>query len=143
NLALDAVVDGNDVKFGPVEPIVSFSPDPPGLIPYRALTRSDRRNEVHADEPRPIARFLPKESEIKMAGRLVRDHRIRHASGADQACQRAGIEAAQADDAARLEPFVQVPGGAIARRLRYRGVKHNTSGAEGCRHVEGFDVLLV
>ena len=42
--------------------------------------------------------------EVEAAGRLVRDHRVRHALLADERGQRAGVDAGKPDDAAALEP---------------------------------------
>ena len=76
------------------------------------------RHEVHADEARPLPRFLLQRVEIELAVGRVRDHGVGHALGADQAGQRAGVDAGEADDAARLEPVVEMARGAVVRRMR-------------------------
>ena len=78
-----------------------------------------------------------------LPGRLVRDHRVRHALDADEARERAGVDAGEPDDAARLQPLVEVAGRAVVRRSADRGVQHDAARARGRRHVHGLDVVLV
>ena len=102
DVALDAVVDRDHVEFRLVLPAVALAPLPRRLVPGEALARGHHRHQVHADEARPRARLLLQRVEVELAGRLVRDHGVRHALLADQRGERAGVDAGQADDAARL-----------------------------------------
>ena len=65
----------------------------------------------------------------------MRNHRIRHALGADQRGQRPGVDAGQADDAARLQPLVEVIGD---RRAQDHATRAGRRG-----HVHRLDVFLV
>ena len=82
-------------------------------------------------------------SRSKRPGRLVRDHRIGHALAADQARERTGVDAAETDDAAPLEPLLEVELRAVARRRADRGLQDDPARARRRRHVDGLDVLLV
>ena len=143
DVALDAVVDGDDVELAVVLPPVALAPLPRRLVPGEALARRHHRHQVHADQARPCARFLLERVEVELARRLVRDHRVRHALDADEAGERAGVDAGEPDDAARLEPLVEMAGGAVVRRRGDRGVQHHAARARRRRHVDGLDVLLV
>jgi hypothetical protein len=71
------------------------------------------------------------------------DHRIRHALGADQRGESAGVDAGQADDAARLQPLVEMLGGAVVRGIGDRGAQDHAACARRCRHVHRLDVFIV
>ena len=75
---------------------VALAPVPRRLVPGEALAGRDHRHQVHADQARPCLRLALERVEVEAAGRLVRDHRVRHAVLADQRGQRAGVDAAQA-----------------------------------------------
>ena len=60
-----------------------------------------------------------------------------------QAGERAGVDAGEPDDAARLEPVVEVAGRAVIRGLGDRGVQNHAARAGRGRHVHGLDVVLV
>ena len=73
----------------------------------------------------------------------MRDHRIGHALDADQRGQRAGVDAAKPDDAARLEPVVETFGGAVVRRRGDGALQDHPARARRRRHVDGLDVFFV
>ena len=143
NVALDAVVDGHHVELRAVLPAVALVPLPRRLVPGEALSRRHHRHEIHAVEARPCARFLLERFEVEPARRLVRDHGVRHAVDANAAGERAGVDAGETDDAARLEPLVEVARRAVVRRLGDGGVQHHAARARRRRHVHGLDVVLV
>ena len=58
-----------------------------------------------------------KRVEIEFAVGRMGDHGIGHALVADIGGQRAGIDAVEADDAARLQPLVEMAGGAVVRGI--------------------------
>ena len=73
----------------------------------------------------------------------MRDHGVGHALVADQRGQRARIDAGETDDAARLQPFVEVLRRAIIRRRGDGRVQDDAARARRRRHVDGFDVVFV
>src|SRR6185295_9083774 len=79
-------------------------PHPRRLVPGEALARGHHRHQVHPDQTRPFACFFLQCSEIELAVAGVRDHRVRHSLGPNEAGQRTGIDAGQPDHAPRLEP---------------------------------------
>ncbi len=101
------------------------------------------RHQVHADQAGPGRRFFLERGKIEFAVGRVRDHGIGHALDADQRGQRAGVDAAKPDDAARLQPVVEVAGGAVVRRRRDGAVQDDAARARRRRHVDGLDVVLV
>ena len=118
NVALDAVVDGDHVEIRTCLAAEALPPHPRRLVPGKALPRGHHRYQVHADQAGPGRGFFLQRGEIEFAVARVRDHGIRHALDADQRGQRAGIDAAKPDNAARLQPVVEVAGGAVVRRRR-------------------------
>ena len=143
DVALDAVIDGDDVEFRLVHFAVALAPLPRRLLPGEALavvtigTRSMPTSPGHAFASRLSA------STIEAAGRLVRDHRVRHALLADERGERAGVDAGKPDDAAALEPLVEMARGAIIRRRGDGRVQNDAARAGRRRKVDGLDVVLV
>jgi hypothetical protein len=103
----------------------------------------DHRHQVHALQPRPFAGFFLQAMQIELAVAGVGDDGIGHAFDADHRGQRAGVDAGQADDAARLQPLVEMARGAVVRRVRYRRAQDHAARARRRRHVHGLDVLVV
>src|SRR5215471_19118229 len=143
NVALDAVVDRDDVEFRIRLPRISLVPGPWRLVPGEALAARYHRHEVHADEARPFLRFFLQRREIELARRLVRNDGVWHSVDADQRGQRARVDAGEPNDAARLQPVTEMPRRAIVRRRRDGGTQDDTAYAGRCRHVDGFDVFFV
>ena len=81
--------------------------------------------------------------EIEVAGRLVGDDRIRHALFANERGERAGVDAGKPDDAAALQPGIEMARGAIIRRLGDGGMQHHAARARRRREVHGLDVVVV
>ena len=81
--------------------------------------------------------------QIELAVLGVRDHGIRHALAADQRRQRPGIDPRKADDAARLQPLIEMTRGAIIRRVGDGCAQDDTARPRRCRHVHGLDVFVV
>src|SRR5262249_7677535 len=124
-------------------PAVTAAPLPRRLVPGEALAAGHHRHEVHADEPRPGARLPFEDGEVELARGLVRDHRIGHPLLADAARERAGVDAAEPDDAATPEPLVERAGGAVVRGLGDVGAQDHAARARRRREIDGLDVLLV
>ena len=57
--------------------------------------------------------------------------------------QRAGVDAGEADDAARLQPLVEMARRAVVRGLGDVGAQDHAARARRRRHVDGLDVFLV
>ena len=71
------------------------------------------------------------------------DHRVRRAVLADPGGQRAGVDAAEADDAACLQPGVEMLGGAVVGGIGDVGLEDDADRAvAGCRR-QVFDVLVI
>ncbi len=71
------------------------------------------------------------------------DHGVRHAVLADPGGQRARVDAAEADDAARLQPLVEMLGGAVVGRLGDIGLEDHADGAVAGGRRQVFDVFVV
>ena len=143
DVALDAVVDGDDMEFRLAQFAIAFAPRPRRFLPGEALAGRDHRHEVHADQPRPGLGLAFERVEIEAAGRLMRDHCIRHAVAADESGKRARIDAGKPDDAAALEPGIEMPRGAVIRRRGDGRVQDDAAGAGRRREVHRLDVLFV
>ena len=73
----------------------------------------------------------------------MRDDRVRHAFFADQRGQRARVDAGQRDDAAPLQPLVEMTGGAIVGRVGDVGLEDRADRAGAGGRVEVLDVLVI
>ena len=61
----------------------------------------------------------------------------------DQRGQRPGVDAGEADDAARPQPLVEVAAGAVVRRIGDVGLHDAAAHARRRGHVDGLDVLVI
>src|SRR5579862_799157 len=143
NVALDAVVDGDDVIFGAVALAVAFVPNPGRFVPGKTLAGGHHRHEIHAEEAGPGFGLALERFDIEAAGRLVGNDRVRHAFFANEGGERAGVDAGKPDDAAALQPGIEMFCGAIVRRLGDGGMQHHAARARRRREVDGLDVVLV
>jgi hypothetical protein len=73
----------------------------------------------------------------------MRDDGVGHALLADAGGERARIKAGDADDAARLEPAVEVIGGAVVGRIGDRSTQHAATHARARGEVGGLGILGV
>ena len=71
------------------------------------------------------------------------DDGVGHALFADQRGQRARVDAGNADDAARLQPGVEMFGGAVVGRVGDVGLEHAAAHARRGRQVGRFDVFVI
>ena len=143
DVALDAVVDGDDVELRRGLPPKAFFPLPRRFVPGEALARCHHRHQVHAFEAGPFARLFFQPVQVELAVSRVRDHGVGHAALADQRGQRAGIDAGKPDDAACLQPLIEMPRGAVVRRVGDGGAQDHAARARRRRHVHRLDVLVV
>src|ERR1700675_1061253 len=102
NVALDAIVDGDDVIFRVAALAVAFAPNPGRFVPGEALAAGHHRHQIHAEETGPRFGLALERFDIEIAGRLVGNHGVRHAFFANEGRERAGIDAGEPDDAAVL-----------------------------------------
>ena len=129
DVALDAVIDRDDVELRRDEFAIAFAPLPGRLAPGEALavvtigTRSMPTSPGHARASRC------ERVEVEMAGRVVGDHGVGHAFFADQRGERAGIDAGKPDDAAAFQPLVEMAGGAVIRRRGDGRMQHHAARA--------------
>ena len=143
DVALDAVVDRDHVKLGAFLPAVALAPFPRRFVPGEALAACHHRHKVHADEAGPFTRLLREGIEVEFSVRPVRDHRVRHPLLANKRGQRAGIDAGESDNAARLQPLVEMAGRSVIGRRGDGGVEHHAPRARRRRHVDGLDVFFI
>jgi hypothetical protein len=88
------------------------------MVPVIAPRRANLWNEVHAFEAWPNSRHRPKPVNVEFAIWRMRDSRIRHAIFTDKSGKRSRVEPAKADDAAILEPCVEIALRPVVRRPR-------------------------
>jgi hypothetical protein len=81
--------------------------------------------------------------EVEAAVGGVRDDAVRHTLLADEIGQRAGVDAGEADDAARRQPAVEAAHGAIVRRLGDGAADDAAAHADDVGHADRLDVLVV
>ncbi len=81
--------------------------------------------------------------QIELAVMRMRDHGVGHALAADQRGECAGVDAGDADDAACLQPGVEMLRGAIVRRIGDASAQDDAARARRRRHVHRFDVFVV
>ena len=143
DIALHAVIDRDHMEIRFSGARISLIPDPFALVPGEALRARHHRHEVHADKTRPFARFFLQRFEIEFAGSLVRDHGIGHALLSNECSQGAGVDAGEPDDAAALEPLIEMARGAVVGGIGDRALQDHPARARRGRHVDGFDVFFV
>ena len=143
DVALDPVVDRNDVEARLAPPAVASLERPAGLVPLVALGRADGRDEVHPVDARPARRLGAKAVEVEDAVGRMGDDGVGHAGLADQGRQRARVDAGEADHAARLEPGVEPPLGPEIRGFGEVGAHDRADRRRGGGGIDHLDVLVV
>ena len=76
------------------------------------------------------------------AGRMG-DHGVGHALLADQAGESPGVDAGKPDDAARLQPLVEMAAGAEIGRAGDGGMQDDAARAGRGGQIDGLDVLVI
>ena len=143
DVALDAVIDGDDVELGRGLPAEPVAPGPRRLVPGKTLAGGHQRHQVHAFEARPFAGLFLQAVQVELAASGVRDHGVGHALGTDQRGQRAGVDPRKSDDAARLQPLVEMAGGAVVRGIGDGRAQDYAARPRRRRHVHRLDILVV
>ena len=139
DVALDSIIDGDHMMPAVLEATVAVRIAPDGFVPRVALTAGNLGCEVHALHARRRARHL----------RQLRQVRIPVAGEAQGGGLGAGIAQAAGDaprvdpgdpdQAARLEPAIEMLRGAEVRGLGDRRPQHDAAGVA----VGGFDIFGV
>ena len=80
---------------------------PDAAFPCLVARSRDDAGKVHALQPRPFAGAGDEAGNVKTPLRIMRDHRVGRTNQADAAGQRAGVDAGQANLAARLQPLAK------------------------------------
>ena len=142
DVALQPIIDGDDMKARRLLPAISLAPPPPGLVRAVALAAGDVLGEVEADHAGPSGGLALQRGEIELAVWRVRDDRVRHALVADQRGESARIHTADGDDAARRKPRIEVLRRPIIGRLGDLAPQHAAAHAAG-RQAPGLHVLGV
>ncbi len=142
-VALDAVIDRDDVHGGVVLRAIAFVPDPGRLGPGRGLARSDLPGQIETDKAAPGGGARLQRADIEAAVRRMREHRVGHALVADERGQRARVDAAHGDDAAPFQPGVEMHGRAMVRRVGEVGLEDGAHRAGAGGRIEVLDVFLV
>src|SRR4029079_14540083 len=143
DIALQSVVDGDDVERRILLAPVAVAPHPARFIPRIALPARHVGHEVHAVETGPCGCLGLQLIDVDLAGRLVGDDAIGRALFANAGGQRTRVDAGDADDAALLQPTVEMLSRAIARRAGDRRTQDTTAHARARRQIRGFGVLEV
>ena len=143
DVALQAVVDGDDMEAWAGLLPIAFVPPPLGLVPAIALAARHILGEVEPDHAGEGGELALQRRKIELAVRRVRDHRVRHALLADQRGQRARVDAGDGDDAARLQPVVELLRRAVVGGARDRRAQHAAAHAGRRGEARRLDVLGV
>ena len=116
DVALDAVVDGHDVEFGRRLLAEALVPHPRRLGPLDGLAGGDLPGEVEVDEAVPCGRAGRQRRNVEIAVGIVGDDGVGRTLLADQRGERACVAAGHGDDAALLQPGVEVAFGPVVGR---------------------------
>ena len=144
NVALDAIVDGDDAKLRrPLARAIARAEPPARLAPIETLLRADRRHEVHPVYAGPGGGLGAQPLQIEAAVRRMGDDRIGHALVANERGERARVDAIEADDSARREPARQRRLRAVVRGLGGLGGEDRAERAGAAREIDGLDVLVI
>ena len=109
----------------------------------QALGERNVLGQIHADEARPLGGLRLQFRHIELAPGMVRDDAVGHAILTDAGGECAGVDPRQADDAAGLQPLVEMLGGAIVGGLGHRFLDNTANDTGGGREVHRFDVLVI
>ena len=143
DVALEAVVDGDDFILAAVGIGVARGPVPFLLVPLHALGEGDILGEIEAFEAAPGLGHGEQLLHVELALGIVGDDAVGHALVADQVGEFAGVDARQADDASGLQPFVEMLGGAVIGGLGDGGLDHAAFDGGGGREVGGFKIVII
>ena len=143
DVALGAVVDGDDVELRVLEPAEALVPLPARLVPMVGLGGGDFARQIEALEPGEGLEFSQHRRLVEPAVGGVADNAVGHAGLADAGRQGTGVDAGDADDVAGLQPSVEPVGGTVVRGVGDVGAQHAAADPRKGGHVHRLDVLVV
>src|SRR5437016_1340381 len=106
------------------QPAIAFTEPPGRLVPAVGLAAADLERQIHAIESRPCRRLALESCDVKSSVGGMGDDAARRAAVADPPGEAPRIDPCEADEIARLEPGIEMLGGAPARRLADLGAEH-------------------
>ena len=116
---------------------------PGRLIPGETLGGGDRGHQIHAVDPRPGGGLGGQRRAIEHAVGGMGDDGVGHAVFADEGGQRPRVDAAEADDAAGLQPGIEVPRRPVVGGRGDGGMHDHPAQTRRGRHIDRLDILLV
>jgi hypothetical protein len=143
DVALGAVVDGDDVELGVLDLAVALVPFPRGLVPVVGLAVVTSLARSRPFEAGEVLELGDHRGLVEEAVGLVGDDAVRHALFADAGGQRPRVDAGDADDVALLQPGVEPLDRPVVGRVGDVGAQHRAADARERRHVHRLDVLVV
>ena len=100
------------------------------FVPVHALGEGDILGEVEAFEAAPGLGHGDQLLHVELALGVMGDDAVGHALVADEVGEFAGVDAGEPDDAAGLQPLVEMLGGAVIRRIGDGGAMMTPRAAE-------------
>ncbi|QTK80940.1 Thioesterase [Agrobacterium tumefaciens] len=145
DVALDAEIDADNMIFriGFAERAIALVPDPRRFGPGGGLAGGGFDGEIKAHKAAPRLGFRFQRFDIEDTVRIMGDNGVRRTVFADPCRQGAGVDAAEADDAAGLQPGIQMLDGTEVRGVGDVSLEDDADSttAGGGRQV--FNVFLI
>ena len=107
DVALGAVIDGDDVMPWHCLPSIAALRHPRGLVPLVGLAASDLFSEIHPFETGPFRRLHAQRRDVERAERVVGDHTIGRPLVANEPGQPPGVDTGNADQLTLLNPAIE------------------------------------
>ena len=144
DVALHPVIDGDDLEaLADLAAAVAALHRPGRLRPIGSLAARDRRNEVETLHRGEGGGARLQCLAVEPPLRIVGDDGVGHAVVADEGCERPRVDPGDADDAARLQPGVEMARRAPARRVGDGRGDDRAADAGGGGRVEALQVFVV
>src|SRR5690606_32611151 len=118
DVALHAEVERHYVIFRGFLFAIAICERPWRFLPCEALSDRNVLGEIEVFEAAPRCSAGLERVEVELAARIMRDDCVLRSAFADERGQRTGIDTGEGDDAAMLEPCVQIFRSA---EIRWRG----------------------
>ena len=139
DVALDAVVQGHDVRSALAAVAIALGPVPAALVPAIALPGGHLGHQIHADQARPGGGLGLQLLDVELAVRRMGQGGVLRTALAQEPGDAPGVDAGDGGDAVAVEPGAQRLGAAPARRRGDVGADHHAAGHRGA----GLDILGV
>src|SRR4029450_8000283 len=127
DVALGAVVDGDDMVLRLAELAVALAQRPRCLVPAVGLLGRDLDGEVHAVEPGPFLGDVPELGDIEFAVGRIHHHAARRPAVADAPGDGARVDAAHTGQIVTLQPVVERLGSAPVGGLGDIAAQHHAA----------------